>query len=99
MNIECINLRKEASNLSFFDEYRLQSELKRQYNIEHFNSKSKYKYENKLLHLLFKNYNQNILPRENNNESLKLNIGLAMIQLVNIVRFFFSSINFIRIDI
>jgi hypothetical protein len=42
--------------------------------------------EEKLLKYLFKDYNPNIIPREHINESLKLYIGLAMVQLINIVR-------------
>ena len=42
--------------------------------------------EEKLLEYLFKNYNPNIIPRESSNESLKLYIGLAMVQLINIVK-------------
>ncbi len=42
--------------------------------------------EEKLLEYLFRDYNPNIIPRENSNESLKLYIGLAMVQLINIVR-------------
>lgn len=41
--------------------------------------------EEKLLEYLFKDYNPNIIPRESANESLKLYIGLAMVQLINIV--------------
>jgi hypothetical protein len=40
--------------------------------------------EERLLRYLFKDYNPHIIPRESNNESLKLYIGLAMIQLINI---------------
>jgi hypothetical protein len=41
--------------------------------------------EERLLRYLFKDYNPNIMPRENLNESFKLYIGLAMSQLINIV--------------
>jgi len=41
--------------------------------------------EAKLLHYLLQDYNPNIIPRESKNESLKLYIGLAMSQLINIV--------------
>jgi len=41
--------------------------------------------EAKLLHYLLHDYNPNIIPREYKNESLKLYIGLAMSQLINIV--------------
>lgn len=41
--------------------------------------------EEKLLKYLFKEYNPHIMPIENLNESLKLYIGLAMGQLINIV--------------
>ena len=44
--------------------------------------------EEKLLEYLFRDYNPNIIPRENSNESLKLYIGLAMVQLINIVSLF-----------
>ena len=41
--------------------------------------------EEKLLRYLFKDYNPNIMPKENMNESFKLYFGLAMAQLINIV--------------
>jgi hypothetical protein len=46
--------------------------------------------EEKLLAYLFREYNPNIIPRENSNESLKLYIGLAMVQLINIVNLVFD---------
>jgi hypothetical protein len=42
--------------------------------------------EEKLLKFLFKDYNPNIMPKEFSNETLTLYIGLAMAQLINIVR-------------
>lgn len=41
--------------------------------------------EAKLLNFLLHDYNPNIIPSEKKNESLKLYIGLAMSQLINIV--------------
>lgn len=41
--------------------------------------------EERLLKYLFKDYNPQIMPRENLNESFKLYVGLAMGQLINIV--------------
>ncbi len=41
--------------------------------------------EAKLLNYLLRDYNPHIIPRENTNESLKLYIGLAMSQLINLV--------------
>lgn len=46
---------------------------------------SSYKYEDQLLKHLFKSYNPNLIPRRNSNETLKLYLGLAMIQLINMV--------------
>lgn len=42
--------------------------------------------EEKLLRYLFKDYNPNVMPRQNLNESFKLYVGLAMSQLINIVK-------------
>jgi hypothetical protein len=56
-------------------------------DVEEFNriKDSSYKDEDELLKILFQTYNPNIIPRRNLNESLKLYVGLAMIQLVNMV--------------
>lgn len=43
--------------------------------------------EERLLKYLFKSYNPHIMPRVNYNESLKLYFGLALGQLINVVRF------------
>ena len=52
---------------------------------ERFNTSIKYTLnEEKLLRYLFKNYNPNIMPKEFS-ETLKLYIGLAMIQLIYFV--------------
>lgn len=42
--------------------------------------------EERLLRYLFKSYNPNIMPRVNLNESFKLYFGLALGQLINVVR-------------
>jgi hypothetical protein len=76
--INCINLTKMFSKMT--------SKLP-ELNINH----STIKYtpnEEKLLKHLFKNYNPNIMPKEHLNETVKLYIGLAMIQLINIVDIF-----------
>lgn len=62
------------------------------------------KIEERLHRYIFKNYNPNIMPKRHLNETLKLSIGLALIQIINIVFYFlyFASlsqnfINFIKI--
>lgn len=52
--------------------------------------------EAKLLNYLLRNYNPNIIPREYNNESLKLYIGLAMSQLINLVKIQSTLYHFIK---
>ena len=44
--------------------------------------------EEKLLNYLFYKYNPNLIPVESINDSLKLYMGLAMSQLINIVILF-----------
>ena len=41
--------------------------------------------EERLHRYIFKNYNPNIIPKRYSNETLKLSIGLALIQIINIV--------------
>jgi hypothetical protein len=43
------------------------------------------KMEERLHRYIFKNYNRNIMPKRHLNETLKLSIGLALIQIINIV--------------
>lgn len=43
------------------------------------------KMEERLHRYIFKNYNPNIMPKRDSNETLKLSIGLALIQIINIV--------------
>lgn len=50
--------------------------------------------EERLLKYLFKSYNPHIMPRVNSNESLKLYFGLALGQLINVVRFNLEKIQF-----
>lgn len=80
--VYCINLTKMFGNMT-----SKLSELN--------DNRSTIKYtpnEEKLLKHLFKNYNPNIMPKEYANETVKLYIGLAMVQLINIVYIFYFLI-------
>ena len=48
-----------------------------------------YRLEDRLLKYLFKDYNPYVIPRDYRNYSLKLYVGLAMIQLINMVMYNF----------
>jgi hypothetical protein len=77
--VKCINLNKMFINMT-----SKLSEL----NANH--STIKYTHnEEKLLKHLFKDYNPNIMPKEFSNDTVKLYIGLAMVQLINIVYLLF----------
>lgn len=54
--------------------------------------------EERLLNYLFKGYNPNIIPNHENNQSLRVYLGLAMVQLINIVTIYHFNILTIQIN-
>lgn len=73
-----LNRVKESKCLKMKFSNRSDSEYKK---LNSFDAKR----EERLIELLLRNYNPNIIPKPIYNQSLKLYIGLSMAQLINIV--------------
>jgi hypothetical protein len=84
-HIECFKLVNfnNSAQLSRSDTYNV-------YKSKNYQNVNYSPNEERLLKYLFTNYNPNIIPIESSNQSLKLFIGMAMIQLINIVKPAFS---------
>lgn len=100
MNLElttCLQtfLNMNSSMIQMNSQQSHESNTSYQHTVRNRSEEDWYK-EAKLLNYLLRNYNPNIIPREYNNESLKLYIGLAMSQLINLVKIQATFLSYFR---